>query len=518
MMPDPARHSPANILIAARGGGISFAGQLFQYGSSFIFSFIVARFLGAEDYGTYRLALTITTVVGAFSFLGLNGGVARYLPIYRSRGETLKVAGVIRSGVGIPLAISSALTLALFLFGEQLSAGLLHKPTLAPVLGMLCLVIPMNVLLTGLSAMAQGFKNVEYEAYARNLVFNLAKLLLSVAALLFGLGLMGISAAYLLSAALTVVVMTALVSRLLPLRSVFGKVEKTTRELLRFSLPLYLSRLLNQFSGNFETLLLGYFGVLVDVGIYAVILRISELGNLFFSSVKKISVPIIAELHSQGRIAELRRFYQTTTKWSLTFNLPIFLVIILFGDAMLQVFGKEFTAGSAGLAILALGVLFNTSTGACGTVINMTGYTRLGLLNSVVYLLTTLVLDFILIPRWQLLGAALAGALTIVIVNTLRLVEVYYLIDGMLPFNRSFWKPAAAALLTVGIIGAASRLLLTGQPYWQLGLLAPALLAVYSGLIVAFKLSEEDRAIVDKVLARFLRRKSSGIGRTPDRP
>jgi len=38
-----------DILIAAKGGGISFAGKLFEYLVRFVFSVIVARKIGAND-------------------------------------------------------------------------------------------------------------------------------------------------------------------------------------------------------------------------------------------------------------------------------------------------------------------------------------------------------------------------------------------------------------------------------------------------------------------------------------
>ena len=45
------RSSEHNMLLAAKGGGITFAGKLFTFGCRLIITFLLARMLGAEQYG-----------------------------------------------------------------------------------------------------------------------------------------------------------------------------------------------------------------------------------------------------------------------------------------------------------------------------------------------------------------------------------------------------------------------------------------------------------------------------------
>jgi len=73
--------SDKSIVTAAKGGAILFAGELFSYVFGFLFSVVIARFLGAEQFGLYRLSLTVTAIVGAVCYLGLDGGLSRFIPI-----------------------------------------------------------------------------------------------------------------------------------------------------------------------------------------------------------------------------------------------------------------------------------------------------------------------------------------------------------------------------------------------------------------------------------------------------
>jgi O-antigen/teichoic acid export membrane protein len=494
--------SDRNIITAAKGGGIAFIGTLLSYAFSFVFGVVIARLLGAERLGLYMLSLTITGIVASISFVGLNGGMDRYIPIFRKRRDEAGLWGVIQIGTGVPGLVSLILTLVLLLIAEPL-ANWVGEPAILPVLRLATLTIPVAVLTSCLSAITQGFKQLQYDVYTQAITFNLIKLMLSVVLLMLGLGVMGVMIAYVVATIIALVMTLYFAHRLFPLNRPFNTSRRDFREIFRFSFPLYLSRLLNQFGGSFETLVLGFLGIVADVGVYSTILRLSAIGNMFFSALRKISIPLISELYSQGKYEELARLYQTTTKWTLTFNLPIFLTFVAFSRPLLSIFGQDFTVGAAGLIVLAAAALFNASTGACGTVINMTGHSKVSLVNSIVYLLTTIALDFLLIPRWHLMGAAVAGGLTIVVNNTLRMIEVYILIHGLLPFNWSFLKLVAASLTSAGLTSLLTRYFLIDTPFLQMLILAPIMWAFYVAVILMLRLSDEDRLILSKLRGRL---------------
>jgi O-antigen/teichoic acid export membrane protein len=497
-----------NIITAAKGGGIDFAGTLFANAIGFLLSIVLARLLGAEQLGLYFLASAVVAVLVAVSFLGLDGGISRFVPIALAQRDKARVWGILQIGIGVPVLLSLTLAFILLFAAEFLANRVFNEPSLAPVLRLFSLVIPRMVLARCLALVAQGFKRLQIEAYSKSIAGTLIRVVLSVILLVLGFGVMGVVFAQLVAVTATTAMLLYFVRRLVPLNRSLMSAHRNIGEMFRFSLPLYFSRLLNKFGGSFETLVLGSFGVAADVGVYSAVLRISGVGNMFFGSVKKTSTPVISELHSQGKYGELERFYQTTTKWAIMFNLPIFCTILLFADPLLSIFGTDFTVGAMGLIVLGAAALFNAGTGACGTVVNMTGHSKLSSVNSIIYLSVTLILDFLLIPRWGLIGAAWAGALTVVINNTLRLIEVYFLIPGLLPFNRSFLKLPAAGLMAVGLTYLLTRLLPIDLPLLQFAIMAPIMWAFYIIAILMLKLSDEERLILNRLQSRLRWRKA----------
>jgi O-antigen/teichoic acid export membrane protein len=129
-------------------------------------------------------------------------------------------------------------------------------------------------------------------------------------------------------------------------------------------------------------------------------------------------------------------------------QLPVFLVLVLYPGPILSIFGRSFVDGAMALAILAFADLLHVGTGMSGSIIDMTGYTKLKLLNSVIRLVLFLTLNVLFIPRWGLIGAALAVLIGEGVINFIRLLQVFILFR-LLPYNRTFIQPFTAGLLAL---------------------------------------------------------------------
>jgi len=463
----------------------------------------MARYLGADDYGGYKLCITLVTVLAAVSTLGLNGGITRFIPMARNDSDSAKIWGIVQIGIGIPFLLGLIITLLVFPSTGIISKQLFSKPELSVILKYSILGLPFLILVNGFSAMVVAFKNIGYSVIAKDFAFNLIKLILALTAILLGFGVKGVTIAYVISVFLTVIIFLYFAGKTFSLKRPWTSAIRPSREIFNFSLPLFFTILLNRFSSNFETIILGFFGVLAEVGIYSIILNLSSIGKMGFEALRTISSPIFAELHSQGKINELKQYYQTITKWSFTFNLPIFLTICLFSENLLIIFGEEFALGKMGLIILASGVLFDALTGACGAVIKMSGYSKVNLIISIFYLTTTIILDFILIPKYGLLGAAWAGALTIVIGNILAASAAYFLIDKLLPFDKSILKPILASLIAGLTTYYLSTVVLTNHPILQLVVLATLMWGIFLLIIFLLKLSHDERMLLKGLVYKF---------------
>lgn len=445
-----------HVLTAAKGGGIITIGRLYAYANRFVITLLLARLLGAEQYGVYSLALSVAAITSTVSMLGLDDAVMRYVAIYSSRRDESGLWGALQVSLGTSLLLGVMLGAALFLLADIISVNLFHEPQLTPLIRLISIVIPFLTLSEMLMFATRGFKKMEYSVIAENFVQLTLRLVLIVV-----LGMIGLNA-YLavivfgISDIAASIVLVFFLNKEFTLRRPLNTARRDTREIYNFALPFWVSDLINTFRGHFQTILLGSLTTVTSAGIFAVVNKVNLLGHMSYRSIQTSSQPIIAELQSNGEWEQVGRLYKTISRWALTLNIPLILIMMLFPKQLLGMFGSSFTEGSSALMILALAELAIVITGMSGPIIDMTGHNKLKMVNSVTQVIISLGMNILLIPRWGLLGAALAALISIAFINFLRMIEVYFLYR-MLPYNLSLLKPLTAGLVTLVVTLVLTR-------------------------------------------------------------
>ena len=105
--------------------------------------------------------------------------------------------------------------------------------------------------------------------------------------------------------------------------------------------------------------------------------------------------------------------------------IPVAVVLIFVGPYLLGWIGKEFARGAVPLTILTVGQMINVGVGSVGLILNMTGYEYDVAVGVVIALLVNLTLCLLLIPQLEIIGAAIAAAVSMTIWNVMLLVRVF---------------------------------------------------------------------------------------------
>ncbi len=494
-----------DILTAAKGSGIIFFGDMFSYASRFVFGVIMARAIGADGYGLYDLGVTAALILTGIATLGFPGGILRFMPAAIRERNKAHVWEILQVSLGVSLSLSLIMALATFGLADWLAASLFHEPNLAPMLRIASLTIPLTALARIFMATIRAFKRMQYQVYADSFLANTSKILLTVLFLGLGMGAAGALWAYVLAWIAEVGLLFYYVNRLFSLRRPPRTFQHKTRELVSFSLPLWLTEITTTFGRQIELLLLGILGTVASVGVYSASLRIQMVGGMLLTAVQVAAKPIISDLHLRDEHSQLQKLYRTLTKWSLSFNLPFFLTTVIFARPVLAIFGEDFTAGVPVLIIVALGTIVQAGTGICGSMISMTGHSKLSFYNSLFSLALTLALDFIFIRIWGMVGAAIATALVIALMSLVRMLQVYWLLK-LWPFDVAFIKPVIASVAAL-IVGWAANYIMPAERNLFFLVFDIALLWLgYGAAVLLLGLSEEDQIVIRRVKQQFATR------------
>lgn len=491
------------MLATAKGGSILAAGKLIELGGRFITALLLARLLGAGEYGMYNLALSAATIVAAVAGFGLDSAMIRYVAIQSKKQDGAGLWGTVQLGIVGTVGSSAVLSAGLYFLAGPIAEQLFQEPKLVPLLQLLSIVVPFLAVSDVLVGIAHGFKRMEYSAIAQTFVQLLVRIVLLVFFALIGLNAFLTVIAFGVSDIAASMVLICLLSRDLSWRRPLNSARRDTREIFNYSLPFWLSGMLTKFRKNIQIILLGSFSTVTSVGVFALVSKINVIGQIAYSSIIASVKPVIAEVHTLNNRGEMERLYQTTTRWTFMFNLPMFLIMVLFPEAILSIFGQSFVGGATALIILAWAELVNAGTGICGSIIDMTGYTKMKLVNSVLWVVLTLGTNFLLIPHWGLLGAAMAVLISKGSINLLRVAEVWY-IFRIIPYNWSFLKPVTAGLVTFAVAFLLEQWFPAEANLFFAVIDGVIVLATYTGMILSLGLASEDRTVVVRTYRRII--------------
>lgn len=487
-----------------KGGGIAFAGRVGVMLLTVLFQWILARAFGSEIVGNLSLGLTVVSLASVVVLFGLHRGVLRYVAHYAGLGDQERMAGALITALRIYAVTASAVTVAILLGSGLLAETVFGKPELEQILSILALSIPFLALSTMLSSYLQALKRIHDKVVIQLLEPGLN--ILGIAFVLYVTTVREQGAPYVLagSSILTALVAVVLVWRQYPLRGKKpGKAILQTRTMLDFSWPLLLTAVLSRTNAQSETLVLGALTTSDQVGIYFVAFKAISFIGVFLNALDVIFAPMIGSLYARGKHGETGRLYKTVTRWAFTASVPIFLVMFIWSYEILDFFGSDFVAGAGVLRVLAVSQMLAVLSGPCGWILTMTGHPRFNLLNMLLTLGVSLGLDFLLVPRYGAMGAAMGGAASIVVVNALRVIQVYALLR-LQPYTWSYLKP----LLSGGVAGA----IMFGIDYawfsrpaiWQVLLLGIVLSGLYVTFLLLMRLEKGDKALIKLSLRRVV--------------
>jgi O-antigen/teichoic acid export membrane protein len=496
-----------HLLVTARGSGMLAAGSFFEFATRFAIAFLLARSLGAGDYGLYVLSISAATLFSGLALLGLDDAMVRYVAILSGRRDAPGVRGTIQIGLGAATVMGVVVGALLYLGAEPIATGLFDEPQLTGLLRLVAVAVPFLAISNVLAGTARGFHRMGVAAFGENVVQSVVRLVL--VAVLFLVAELDTTTAVVvfgISDIAATITMITLLNRLFPLDPRGQPVRRDAREVFRFALPLWLSGMLRQFRRNIEALLLGATSSVANVGVYAIVNKVNLVGHVWLLSILVAVKPTMAQLHDRGDRTELGRVYKATTRWSLGLALPCVIVMVLYREPILVAFGTSFTAGSTALVILAMAELVNAGTGTCGPMIDMTGHTRLKLANSVLWTGLLIGSGIVLIPRWGVVGAATASLIAIATVNLLTVVEVWAL-EGLVPVDRTIWKPLVAGCAAWATGLALGRLLPFGSALGPAAVQGIVVVAVFAGLTWVFGVTADDRLVLDRLRGVVARRR-----------
>ena len=395
---------------AGRVSIIAFAIRIFSALIAFVSQVLLARWMGAFEYGIFVLVWVTMIILGNLSCLGFHTSIIRFIPEYRERGEMNELRGVMLASRLFVLVASTTIALVsaclVYLFADRIE----DYYVVPFLIGILCL--PM----IALSDVVQGISRANAWALSALSPTYIVRPLLILA--FMGLALATGSDATAKTALLAAVGATY-ATTLWQLATVTTRAERniekgprTTdlRGWIAVSLPIFLIEGFGFMLTNADVLMVGIYLSPGDVAIYFAMAKTLALVHFVYFAVKAGVAPRYAQFMHAGAGDKLGAFARETVSWTFWPSLAMAALVLVIGKPMLALFGPGFEAGYPYLFLLVAGVVARASVGPAESLLTMSGNQNVC---AVVYGLTlglNLALNAVLIPKFGLWGAAMSTA------------------------------------------------------------------------------------------------------------
>ena len=393
-----------------RDAVFAFLVRVASAGLLYLSQIVLARWLGAAEFGAYVLAWTWVLVLGGLSHLGLSMAMIRLLPEYAERKDDALLRGLLRGGRMLALGVGCIVALVGLAVLHLLGSRIDPQTAQAASLALAC--VPFYALTDLQDGIGRGRGWIGIALIPPYIVRPLVLLAGMILAHEIGLPMCAVTAA---GAAIAATVAAAVLQSWLLARRLADDVAPGPRiydfrAWLSISLPLlviYGAELVMQ---NADVILLAVYRPPGEVGMYFAAAKTMALVMFVHYAVGSAAAHRFAALKARGDEAGLQRAVRDGVRWTFLPSLAAALVLLALGKPLLWLFSPEFTAAYPVMAILVVGFLARAAVGPAEFLLNMLGQQSAVAKVTASAALLDVALNLALIPSYGIYGAAFANA------------------------------------------------------------------------------------------------------------
>lgn len=392
---------------AGRMSLFAFAVRIVSAAIAFVSQVLLARWMGSFEYGIFVLVWVTMIIVGSLSCFGFHTSVIRFIPEYREKGMLAELRGVLLASRLFVLVASTAIA-AIGVAGVWFFSGMIEGYYVVPFfLGMFCL--PM----LALSDVLQGLARANSWAFSALVPTYIVR---PVLILVFMAAALSVGLAPNAETAVIAAILASYVTTIAQLVRVTSRAEKRIpagpRNIrlgywLKISLPIFLVESFFFLLTNADVLMVGFYMEPDKVAIYFATVKTLALVHFVYFAVKAGVAQRYAQF-THGEPEKLAAFARETVSWTFWPSFLMGLLVLLFGEPLLAIFGPGFADGYPLLFLLVASVVARSAVGPCESLLTMSGYQNVCAVVYAATLALNIGLNVVLIPTLGLWGAAIA--------------------------------------------------------------------------------------------------------------
>jgi O-antigen/teichoic acid export membrane protein len=435
-----------------------------------VFTFLIARLLGAAALGTFLVAWATTDILSKVGMFGLDNAIIAFIARSEAAGEHARSRALFHLAAFLAVT-QSILAAGLAILVVQLAGPRLgFNPEVIAVLSVLLCAMPGVNLYRICTAISRGMKVMKHDIWSRGVTESAVTTLDFVGAVALGWRTYGAAIGAIIGTGASGLVALALAASLFrsaPATRGVISYWREARRLLAYSASISGYDLINSFIVRLDVIMLGAFvghapGVtLARVGIYGAVVEVANGLRKVNQTFTPIFAPLVAGMTADGDQHHAAATFARVAEWMLWVLLPMLGVLTLAGGLILSIYGSAFRQGAPWLDVVAIACGANTFVGLAETVI-MVQRPGINLVNSLVACVVAVIANVCFIKLFGAMGAAFGILVPYLLLGILRHRVLRVVFGWEQPWS-NLGPPVLAAVLAI-LPAIPIRLLLHGIP------------------------------------------------------
>ncbi len=434
------------------------------------------RFFEADEFGLTRVLLSVAALLAQFAEFGGANAINKFFPFFKNEKEKLRqfVFWILL----MSLAAYAIVAFIVYVFkGPILQGYVKNQSTLA--IDFYGYVFPIAIFLLTFNLL---------EAYSRSLLrITVPNLLREVYLRLFLLAIILLYHFDVISFELFIILFAASygsamiilagyvtwLDRNFFMPSLSFARHRMVKEVFVFSLYSLLTYAIGKALYQLDVIMLSYLDSLEGVAVYSIAYYVVTLTMLPQRYLSQISFPILSQHIQDSKWNDVKLLYQRVGLNQ--FAIGVFLTVGLWVNLenLYYFLPEKYHAISGVVLVLSLGRLYDMATSVCHEIVLLSQHFKFNFWTGVLTVIAGIVTNLVFIPLYGILGAAIAMGLTLLIINTIKIIFIYVKM-GFLPFSNKM-----IAAMFIGILVVAAYYLTPDAGNVYVNLIARSALAVF---------------------------------------
>ena len=450
---------------------------------AFIWTILMARYLGPSDYGIFGAAVSISTLLGVFASFGIFNYLVRAIST-----DVENVDKYLNNTFGLKIFLAIFYLIVVFVVVMLLGWD-------RYVIG-ICLLYAFEFIIKSfhdvIFSSFQAHEQIKYQAIT-NIVMNGLTFVFILTVIYTNWGLLGITFAYILAN------LAALAYALFALRRHIIKPKfafdfSFYKVLLMAGIPFALSSLFYTIYYSIDIVMITQFSTTYATGLYNSAYKLISVLSLFYTIYTAVIFPVMSKLF-KDETDLLNLSFVKSIKYLSLVTIPIAVFTCIYGYDIIGIYGAQYMEAGGVIKILIWTVCFLFINGACTLILNAShkeySVTKIYSLAAIF----NIVLNLILIPKYTVYGASVATVLSEILILILELYMIKKI--GQLPDKHLIYDLIKICFAS-GVLGIV--LYFFNLNMW---IAMPVSIIVYFAVILLIKtVDQEDKLIIKQIIGK----------------